>query len=69
MVGVIMEEGLRVTAGRTSLTWQQLQQKKKNAPCPGLHGSSPVHLQWGQSPWLSLGEGCISEFRGNQIVT
>lgn len=49
-------KGLRMTAGRTLLTWQQLQQQKKNAPCPGLHGSSLVHG--------SVGSESLAQSRG-----
>lgn len=53
----------------TLLTCQDLQQKKKDAPCPGLHGSSPVHNAVGLESLKYLGEGCISVFRGNQTGT
>lgn len=53
----------------TLLTCQNLQQEKKNAPCPGLHGSSLVHGTVGSESLKHLGEGCISVFRGNQTGT
>lgn len=57
-------KGLRMTAGKTLLTWQQLQKEKKNAPCPGLHGSSPVHGSVG-SESLAQSSGVLRQSNCN----
>lgn len=65
----LWEEGVGKNEDPTLLTCQDLQQEKKGAPCPGLHGPSPVHSTVESESLKRLGEGCISQFSGNQTGT